>query len=69
MSSPAAPTHPTMPAMQKNWWSAPLIAVALALPAPAGADPLTFIHDDFDRARAESSARKLPLVVEVWAPW
>jgi hypothetical protein len=58
-----------MPGMQTLRWSAPLVAAALAVSVPAGAEPLTFIHDDFDKARAESSARKLPLVVEVWAPW
>ena len=55
--------------MQTLRWSVPLLALALAAPAPARAEKLTFIHDDFDEARAESSARKLPLVVEVWAPW
>ena len=30
---------------------------------------LPFIADDYDRARAEATARHLPLFVEVWAPW
>lgn len=58
-----------MRAMQTLRWSVPLLALALAVPAPAHADQITVIQDDFDRARAESSARELPLLVEVWAPW
>ena len=27
------------------------------------------INDDFEGARAEANKRKLPLFVEVWAPW
>ena len=30
---------------------------------------LLFINDDFDKALAEAKQRKLPLFVEVWAPW
>ena len=30
---------------------------------------LPFIDDDYARARAEARSRKLPLFVEVWAPW
>ena len=30
---------------------------------------LPIINDDFERARAEATTRKLPLFVEVWAPW
>lgn len=30
---------------------------------------LPIITDDFERARAEANKRKLPLFVEVWAPW
>ncbi len=37
--------------------------------APAAASPLPFIADDYPRARSEASRRKLPLFVEVWAPW
>jgi hypothetical protein len=58
-----------MSRMHTPLWSASVIAVALAVSVPAGAEPLSFIHDDFDRAREEASARKLPIVVEVWAPW
>jgi hypothetical protein len=30
---------------------------------------LPFIEDDYAKARAEATQRKLPLFVEVWAPW
>jgi len=30
---------------------------------------LSIINDDYQRARAEANKRKLPLFVEVWAPW
>ena len=30
---------------------------------------LPFIRDDYARARAEANRRKLPLFVDVWAPW
>ena len=41
---------------------------------PAGAaratrGPLPFINDDYARARAEATQRKLPMFVDVWAPW
>jgi hypothetical protein len=30
---------------------------------------LPFIEDDYTRAVAEATRRKLPVFVEVWAPW
>ena len=30
---------------------------------------LPIIHDDYGKARAEAQRRKLPIFVEVWAPW
>jgi len=27
------------------------------------------INDDYARARAEAQRRKVPIFVEVWAPW
>ncbi len=36
---------------------------------PAAPSQLTFIDDQYDRARAEATARKVPLFVEAWAPW
>ena len=40
-------------------------------PLTAKARPrgLPIINDDFEKARAEANKRKLPLFVEVWAPW
>lgn len=42
------------------------LEAALASTTPSGP---TIINDEFDRARAEANKRKLPLFVEVWAPW
>jgi len=55
--------------MRTSRWKAPLLLAALAAAAPARAERNSFIQDDIDRARAEAAARKLPLLVEVWAPW
>ena len=30
---------------------------------------LPIIEDDYAKARAEAKRRKLPLFVDVWAPW
>jgi hypothetical protein len=46
-----------------------VIVALLVGTATAHAAPLPFIADDFDRARATATARKLPMFVEVWAPW
>lgn len=46
-----------------------LWVLLLALTAPALAAELPFIKDDSTRALAEAKRRKLPLFVEVWAPW
>jgi hypothetical protein len=45
-----------------------LLLTALA-PAYAGAAALPFTADDAAGARAQATARKLPLFVEAWAPW
>jgi hypothetical protein len=37
--------------------------------ASAAPSRLPFIDDDYARARAEATQRKLPLFVDVWAPW
>ena len=39
-------------------------AVASAMPGP-----LPFIADDVARARSEATRRRLPIFVDVWAPW
>jgi len=38
-------------------------------PAASSAEALPFIEDDYGRALAEAKAKKLPLFVDVWAPW
>jgi hypothetical protein len=38
-------------------------------PVIASAMKLPFLTDDYTKARAEAVQRKLPLFVEVWAPW
>jgi len=35
----------------------------------ATAASLPIINDDYGKARAEATERKLPLLVDVWAPW
>ena len=37
--------------------------------AAAGAFALPFVENDFSTALARAREAKLPLVVEVWAPW
>jgi hypothetical protein len=39
---------------------------AMAAPAPTR---LPFVVDDYASARAEAERKKIPLFVEVWAPW
>jgi thiol-disulfide isomerase/thioredoxin len=47
-----------------------LVALALLLATPAGAaGTLPFVSDDYPQALASARARRLPLVVDVWAPW
>ena len=47
-----------------------ILVSALATSALASATTrLPFIDDDFATARAEAGRRKLPLFVDVWAPW
>jgi thioredoxin-like negative regulator of GroEL len=61
-----------MPAMLHALLTATLLSAAPAAPAaapPAPAEVLPFIADDYPRALAEARARKLPLFVDVWAPW
>lgn len=35
----------------------------------AHATSLPFLQDNFAKARAEATQRKLPIFVECWAPW
>jgi hypothetical protein len=45
------------------------LALVFTLTVGRTAAALPFVEDDFERARAEATARKLPLFVEAWAPW
>jgi hypothetical protein len=49
--------------------SVAILLLLLAVPRVAAANPLRFIEDDYPRALAEATQRKLPVFVEVWAPW
>jgi len=47
-----------------------VVALLLAVSAPVMAKGrLPFIEDDSSRALSEANRRKLPVFVEVWAPW
>jgi len=48
-------------------WMVILASVAGALPASAAGLP--WIKDNYPKALAEAKQRKLPMFVEVWAPW
>jgi hypothetical protein len=48
-------------------WMVPLALIAAALPASAAG--LSWIKDNYSKALAEAKQRKLPMFVEVWAPW
>ncbi len=37
--------------------------------APAEAEALHFIENDYPRALAEAKTRGVPVFVDVWAPW
>jgi hypothetical protein len=37
--------------------------------APAKPMVLPFIEDDYEKALAEARAKRLPLVIDAWAPW
>ncbi len=56
-----------------TWNLEPGTARAAQKPRASAAKPvkaaLPFTEDDYGRARAEARSRKLPLFVEVWAPW
>jgi hypothetical protein len=48
-------------------WIVPLALVAAFLPTCAASLP--WIEDNYPKALAEAKQRKLPMFVEVWAPW
>ena len=45
------------------------LLVSMHVTAGVASAALPFIRDDYGRARAEATQRKLPLFVDVWAPW
>lgn len=46
-----------------------LLGILATVAAAASNAPLAVINDDYDKARAEAVARRVPIFVEVWAPW
>ncbi|HKU38718.1 MAG TPA: thioredoxin family protein [Polyangiales bacterium] len=46
-----------------------LLCLLLACSPKASPKQLGFIHDDYERARAEAEKRNVPLFVDVWASW
>ena len=48
---------------------ASLLLSVPALTAAAVPARLPVINDDYARARAEANRRRVPIFVEVWAPW
>ena len=44
-------------------------AVAASAMATAAPSRLPFVSDDYAKARAEARKSKVPIFVEVWAPW
>ena len=46
-----------------------LLLVSMHLTAGVASANLPLIRDDFARARAQATQRKLPMFVDVWAPW
>ena len=55
-----------MPKKAVRW---AVIAFFLAFGKLAGGAGLPFIQDDFGRARAEALQHKVPIFIEIWAPW
>jgi hypothetical protein len=48
----------------------PLGLVTSGMAGMAGARArLPFIYDNYSRAAAQAKQRRLPIFVEVWAPW
>jgi hypothetical protein len=56
----AAPAHAAEPK--------PAVAGASGK-APAKPMVLPFIEDDYEKALAEARAKRVPLVIDAWAPW
>jgi hypothetical protein len=45
------------------------ILLLLSTMATSALASLPMINDDYAKARAEAERRKVPIFVEVWAPW
>lgn len=45
------------------------LLLIVALSAVASSTNLPFLRDDFEKARAQALQRKLPVFIEIWAPW
>jgi len=60
---PAPASHAVVSKLLATW------ACWLGLAALAAASPLPWVTDHFPQALALARQRKLPVFVEVWAPW
>jgi len=49
--------------------TSPVLLLWVTLNAAVAAPAIHFIDDDYDAAQLEAKQRKLPIFVEVWAPW
>ena len=70
----AVPTNPVQPAAGDHARSAAERGAhgqgdPCSLAHVEGAEPMAWIHDDLASALACATARKLPVVVDLWAPW
>ena len=46
-----------------------LLTAAVLAAAPANAEVLPWIHDDYPKALAQARSKNLPIFVDNWAPW
>jgi hypothetical protein len=68
-SKAQAGSHPGRSEMVIKGSMGTLSLVALSVALGATTSRLPFIQDDYPRALAEATQRKVPLFVECWAPW
>ena len=57
--------HGTRTNMTAGW----IALAALALPAATEANPISWIHDDWEAARKDAIAGKKLIAIDVWATW
>ena len=55
--------------MKNKFTIAVLFFVAISAALRAAPTGLPWINDNYAKALAEGKQRKLPIFVEVWAPW